>query len=95
MNGHWNHSHGNRQPEPRTIEDTLYRVEFQIERKTFHLILKDNPRGRFLRIVEDTGHGRQPASIIVPDTGFKEFQKILDEMIRAEEEIPPKQGEVR
>lgn len=70
MNGHWHHPNGNRQPEPRSTEDTLYRAELQIERKTFHLILKDNSRGSFLRIIEEVGPGRQPASIIVPDIGF-------------------------
>ena len=93
MNSHWHYPNGNRQPKPHLTEDTLHRAELQIERKTFHLVLKDNPRGRFLRIVEDVGSGRQPASIIVPDAGLKEFQEILDEMIRSEKEIQTKQGE--
>jgi len=60
----------------------------QIERKTIAFILKENPRGRFLRISEDAG-GRRNA-IIIPSTGLAEFQKLLDEMIKASNELPEK-----
>ena len=60
--------------------------ELQIERKLFFLTLKENPRGRFLRITEEVGFKR--ASIIIPATGLLEFQKLLAEMIKAESEIP-------
>ena len=63
-----------------------------IERKLFILILKENPRGRFLRIVEDGGGSRRPVSIIVPATDLKDFQKLLAEMVKASGEIPPKLG---
>jgi hypothetical protein len=60
----------------------------QIERKKFVLILKENPRGRFLRITEDVGGRRD--SIIIPSTGLAEFQKLLDEMIKTSNELPLK-----
>ena len=59
-----------------------------IERKGFSLALKENPRGRFIRIVESNGN--YFASIIVPITGLLLFQKLRDDMIRADKEIPPK-----
>ena len=74
------------QPRPPVQEDTLKSGEVQIERKTFVLTLKENPRGRFLRIVEERG-GRS-ASIIIPSTGLAEFQKLLEEMIKASNELP-------
>jgi len=60
----------------------------QIERKTFVFTLKENLRGRFLRITEDV-NGRRD-TIIVPAPGLEEFKKLLDEMVRASSEIPEK-----
>ena len=74
-------------PRPPVQEDILKSGEVQIERKNFVLILKENPRGRFLRIIEQAG-GRSE-SIIIPATGLAEFQKLLDEMIKASNELPP------
>jgi hypothetical protein len=76
-------------PEPlpaRPPEDTLESHELQIERKRFLVVLKENSRGRFLRIVEDPG-GRSN-SIIIPAPGLRDFQKLLDEMVAADREIP-------
>jgi hypothetical protein len=70
-------------------EDTLRTEKIQIERKTFVLTLKENPRGRFLRITEDVG-GRRDA-IIIPAPGLADFLKVLDEMVRAADELPPKE----
>lgn len=69
-------------------EDTLRSSKIQIERKTFVLALKENPRGRFLRITEDVGGRRD--TIIIPATGLDEFKKMVDEMAQASAEIPPK-----
>ena len=43
----------NQQPRPPVNEDTLKSAEIQIERKNFVFTLKENPRGRFLRITEE------------------------------------------
>ncbi|HXI72077.1 MAG TPA: RNA-binding protein [Verrucomicrobiae bacterium] len=67
------------------VEDTLKDCELQIERKTFVFVLKENPRGRFLRIIE-AGNSKS-VSIIVPATGLKEFQAVLADMVKAEGEI--------
>jgi hypothetical protein len=74
-------------PKPPVAEDTLHSAEVQIERKLFTLTLKENPRGRFLRITEDVGGRRD--TIIIPSTGLADFKRIVDEMVREAEEIPP------
>jgi len=76
------------QPKPPVNEDTLHTAEVQIERKLFVFTLKENPRGRFLRITEDVGGRRD--TIIIPSTGLADFKRILDEMVRESDEIPPK-----
>ena len=81
--------HGNYgQPKPHVQEDTLKSGEVQIERKTFVFALKENPRGRFLRITEDVGGRRD--TIIIPSTGLEDFKRLLNEMVKASEEIAPK-----
>ena len=74
---------------PRVEEDTLKTETIQIERKTFILTLKENPRGRFLRITEDV-NGRRD-NVIIPSTGLDDFRKIVNEMAKAAAEIPAKE----
>lgn len=71
---------------PGTPDETLRSEKIQIERKVFVFTLKENPRGRFLRITEDV-NGRRD-TIIVPAPGLAEFKKLLDEMVRAAMEMP-------
>ena len=75
-------------PKPPLNEDTLKTDKIQIERKTFIFTLKENPRGRFLRITEDV-NGRRD-NVIIPATGLEDFKTILDEMVKASAEIPQK-----
>ena len=77
-------------PKPPINEDTLKSDKVQIERKTFVFTLKENPRGRFLRITEDVGGRRD--TIIIPSTGLEDFKKLVDEMVKASGEMPPKQA---
>jgi len=79
-------------PKPRVVEPTLDQREVVIERKLITLLLKENPRGRFLRIIEDSGGQRQASSIIIPMSGLKEFQQMLADMVAADGQIPPKSG---
>ena len=82
---------GNRQygaPKPPVNEETLKSEKVQIERKTFLFALKENPRGRFLRITEDVGGRRD--TIIIPAPGLEDFKRLLDEMVRVAAETPPK-----
>lgn len=73
---------------PNVQEETLKTDKVQIERKTFVFTLKENPRGRFLRITEDV-NGRRD-TIIVPAPGLDDFKKLLDDMVKASAEIPAK-----
>jgi hypothetical protein len=50
--------------------------------------LKENPRGRFLRITEDV-NGRRD-TIIIPAPGLEDFRNVLEQMLRASEDTPPK-----
>ena len=75
---------------PPINEETLKTDRIQIERKTFVFALKENPRGRFLRITEDVSGRRD--TIIIPAPGLEEFRKIFDSMVRASEETPPPKG---
>ena len=89
--GHGGHGHGHSHgggPKQGVVEDTLRSDKIQIERKTFVFTLKENPRGRFLRITEDV-NGRRD-TIIIPATGLEDFKRIFDEMTRASAETPPK-----
>jgi hypothetical protein len=76
------------QHRPPVAEDTIKTEKIQIERKTFVIALKENPRGRFLRITEDVGGRRD--TIIIPSTGLADFKKVIDEMVRASDETPTK-----
>jgi hypothetical protein len=73
---------------PPVPEDTLKQGLLDIERKTFVLTLKENIRGRFLRISEEVGGRRD--TIIIPATGLEAFQKLLADMVKASNELPPK-----
>jgi hypothetical protein len=82
----YHHSHAGLPPRPFVQEDTLKSGQIQIERKSFLMALKENPRGRFLRITEDAG-GRH-SSIIIPTTGLQDFKCLLDELLKAADELP-------
>jgi len=75
-------------PRPPSNEETLRTDKIQVERKTFVFALKENPRGRFLRITEDVGGRRD--TIIVPSTGLDDFKKMVDAMVKASNETPAK-----
>src|SRR5438552_5987047 len=68
-------------PRPSSNEDTLKTETIQIERKTFVFSLKENPRGKFLRITEDVSGRRD--TIIIPAPGLEDFKKIFDDMVKA------------
>ena len=80
-------------PRPPVNEETLKSEKIQIERKTFLFALKENPRGRFLRITEDVGGRRD--TIIIPAPGLEDFKKVIDQMVEAAEEPPKTEEEGR
>ena len=68
------------------MDDQLLSEKIQIERKQFFFDLKENPRGRFLKITEDVGGRRD--TIIVPSTGLDLFRETLEKAISADQESP-------
>lgn len=68
------------------MENELFREQVQIERKIFSFDLKENPRGRFLKVTEDVG-GRRDA-IIIPASGLHQVRDILDRAISMSESLP-------
>jgi hypothetical protein len=71
-----------------SMENLLFSDKVQIERKQFFFDLKENPRGRFLRITEDVGGRRD--TIIIPATGLEQFRDLIDAAIEAgrEQAVP-------
>jgi hypothetical protein len=87
--GHRSHPHSNSNfSKPNVVEETLKTDKVQIERKTFVFTLKENPRGRFLRITEDV-NGRRD-TIIIPATGLDDFKRLFEEMLKASNDTPSK-----
>lgn len=58
-----------------------------IERKQVTFDLRENSRGRFLRIIEEVSGRRN--TIIVPLTGIEDFRDALNEVIRFNETLSP------
>ena len=58
----------------------LQNHSIRVERKHFTFDLRENPRGRFLRIIEEV-NGRRDA-IIIPLPGIEDFRDALNEIIK-------------
>ena len=52
-------------------DEPLASEKIQVDRKVFFLDLKENQRGRFLKITEDVSGRRD--TIMLPASGFQEF----------------------
>ena len=70
----------------RKMDNIIEARELQIERKHFYVELRENERGRFLRITEEA-HGRRN-SIIVPSTGVEDFTATIAEVLTNNEGAP-------
>jgi len=55
------------------------------DRKLFFLDLKENQRGRFLKITEDVGGRRD--TIMLPAEAFKDFTEALQRLIEFEAKL--------
>ena len=66
------------------MDDLIMSDRIQIERKQFFFDLKENPRGRFLRITEDVGGRRD--TIIIPSTGLEQFMEVISRAIKVNQE---------
>jgi len=61
-------------------DNVLDSRELQVERKFFRLEVRENDRGRFLRITEEN-QGRRN-TVIVPDSGFADFARVVSEVLQ-------------
>jgi hypothetical protein len=74
------------------VDNEIFSEQLQIERKLFSFEVRENPRGRFLKITEDVGGRRD--TVIVPGTGLDQIRDILDRAIKASNRAgPPKATE--
>lgn len=64
------------------MDNQLLSERIQIERKQFFFDLKENPRGRFLKITEEVGGRRD--TIIIPSTGLDLFRDTIAKAIDAD-----------
>ncbi len=60
--------------------DTILAIqELQIERKHVLIEIRENARGRFLKIVETTAGKRN--TVIIPESGINDFNTAIDSVI--------------
>ena len=64
------------------MDNIIEAKELQIERKHFHVELRENDRGKFVRITEEA-HGRRN-TIIVPTTGVEDLTAAIGEVLSTE-----------
>ena len=72
-----------RQYPKQSQSNTLISKELQAERKFFTLQLRENERGKFLRLTEEA-QGRRN-TVIIPASGFREFAALVDEILSSTE----------
>ena len=68
----------------------LLSEQVRIERKLFSFDLRENPRGRFLKITEDVGGRRD--TIIIPATGLDQVREVIGRVIDANRNAVPGDG---
>ncbi len=72
----------NENPGEKMMADPLASEKIAVERKIFFLDLKENNRGRFLKITEDVGGRRD--TIMLPAVAFKDFAEAFARLIAFE-----------
>ena len=65
--------------------DPLASEKVSIERKIFFLDLKENQRGRFLKITEDVGGRRD--TIMLPAEAFRDFAEAFARLVEFERKL--------
>jgi hypothetical protein len=63
-----------------SVDTHLHTLTMRVERKHFTFSLRENPRGKFLRITEEV-NGRRDA-IVIPLPGLEQFRDTLNEMVK-------------
>ena len=70
---------------PHRTDDPLASEKIQVDRKIFFLDLKENQRGRFLKITEDVGGRRD--TIMLPASALQEFLEALTRIVDIEQRL--------
>ena len=82
-------------PRPPVPEATLKYERVEIEHKSFVFMLKENLRGRFLRITEKSADGF--TCLIIPASGLEAFNQLLEQLLKAAKKrpsaVPPAAGQ--
>ena len=78
--------HGGLHGKARLDEKVFYSDILPAGTKTLHLMLKENPLGRFVRLVE--GDGLRFTSVMIPAQQLEKFRAMLDEAICASKQTP-------
>ena len=65
--------------------DPIASEKVSFERKIFFLDLKENQRGRFMKITEDVGGRRD--TIMLPAGAFREFLEALERLVELESKL--------
>jgi hypothetical protein len=66
------------------LDKVLETKDFKVENKKFFFDLKENPKGKYLRITESSG-GR--SSIVIPENGLRTFSEILMHFVELERKV--------
>jgi hypothetical protein len=72
-------------PGDRQVNEPIASEKIAIDRKVFFLDLKENARGRFLKITEDVGGRRD--TIMLPVAAFQDFADALNRLIDLERSL--------
>ena len=72
------------------MDKELLNQKIQVERKVFFISLRENPRGRVLRITEDVGGRRD--TIMIPAAGLEDIRDVLNQAIEIHQNTPSAEG---
>jgi aromatic ring-cleaving dioxygenase len=64
---------------PERREDVIHSREFSAERKNYLMEFRENERGQFLRITEESRGKRNV--LIIPSSGIDDFIEALDDLM--------------
>ena len=67
------------------VSEPIATEKVTIDRKVFFLDLKENQRGRFMKITEDVGGRRD--TIMLPAAAFKDFLEALARLVDYESKL--------
>lgn len=70
---------------PPTANDALASEKVEVDRKVFFLDLKENQRGRFVKITEDVSGRRD--TIMLPASAFQDFISALERLFEFEQRL--------